>query len=174
MISGARRMLLVGVASVAAAFIHASAHAQDVPGTGTAKEQHGAWTTVCGRPAGAPEDQCAIMQLVVAKDRPDVAISVVALKTADKQTDILKVIVPLGILLPKGLGLIIDGKDVGRAYFLACRTYGCEVQVTIDKSLMQALDSGKQAVFTIYKTQEAGIGIPVELNGFAEGFDALP
>lgn len=147
--------------------------AQEQP-FGTVRAKHGAWSEVCGRPAGAPEEQCAIMQLVVAKDQPDVALSVVALKTADKKANILKILAPLGVLLPKGLGLYVDGKDIGRAYFVFCYSDGCYVEVTIDDQLMKTLRSGKKAVFTVFKTPEAGIGIPVDLTGFGEGFDALP
>ncbi|HET7413304.1 MAG TPA: invasion associated locus B family protein [Pararhizobium sp.] len=141
---------------------------------GTVRAKHGAWSTVCGKPPGAPEEQCALMQLVVAKNQPDVALSVVVLKTADKKARILKVLAPLGVLLPKGLGLYVDGKDIGRAYFVFCRIDGCQVEVTLDDALFNTLRNGKKAVFTIFKTQEAGIGIPVDLTGLAEGFDALP
>ncbi|WP_407946689.1 invasion associated locus B family protein [Pararhizobium mangrovi] len=167
----------VATALAAAAFLASAAApvlAQGVAPGGTVEAKHGAWSTVCGTPPGAPGRQCALMQLVVAKDQPNVAISVVALKTADGEARILKILTPLGVLLPKGLGLFIDGKSIGRAYFLVCREEGCQVEVTIDDQLLKTLKSGKQAVFTLYKTQEEGIGIPVDLTGFGEGFDALP
>ncbi|MBA70507.1 MAG: invasion-associated locus B family protein, partial [Rhizobiales bacterium] len=31
---------------------------------GTVKSSHGAWSIVCDTPAGAPEEQCALMQNV--------------------------------------------------------------------------------------------------------------
>ena len=108
------------------------------------------------------------------KDQRDVQLLIRAFQTADKKTRILQVLAPLGVLLPKGLGLFVDGKDIGRAYFLLCRMEGCEVEVSIDDDLMKTLESGKQAVFTIYRTQEAGIGFPVDLKGFGEGFAPCP
>jgi len=36
------------------------------------------------------------------------------------------------------------------------------------------LRSGQTATFTIFQTPEEGIGFPVSLKGFAEGFDKLP
>ncbi len=150
----------------------ARAQSEEVPGTVSAR--HGAWSTVCGQPPGAPGKQCAVEQVVADKDQRDVQILIRAFKTADKKTRILQVLAPLGVLLPKGLGLFVDGKDIGRAYFLLCRLEGCEVEVSIDEDLMKTLKGGKQAVFTIYRTQENGIGFPVDLDGFGEGFDALP
>ncbi len=150
----------------------ARAQSDEAPGAVTAK--HGAWSTVCGQPPGAPGKQCAIEQVVADKDQRDVQILIRAFRTADKKTRILQVLAPLGVLLPKGLGLFVDGKDIGRAYFLLCQTDGCEVEVAMDDDLMKTFKGGKQAVFTIYRTQETGIGFPVDLKGFGEGFDALP
>ena len=51
---------------------------------------------------------------------------------------------------------------------------GCEVQVVLEKELLDTLKNGKSATFTVFQTTEEGIGIPVDLTGFAEGFAALP
>lgn len=142
--------------------------------TGTVKSQHGAWAVVCDQPAGAAGEQCALLQNVVAEDRPEVGLSVLALKTADGKAQILRVLAPLGILLPNGLGLYVDGKDIGRAQFVRCFEDGCYAEVILDDTLRQTLSTGKSATFIVFQTPEEGIGIPVELNGFADGFAALP
>jgi invasion protein IalB len=142
--------------------------------TGTVKSQHGAWAVVCDKPAGAPGDQCALLQNVVAEDRPEVGLSVVALKTADGKARILRILAPLGILLPNGLGLYVDGKDIGRAQFVRCFSDGCYAEVILEEPLLKTLSSGKSATFIVFQTPEEGIGIPVDLNGFGEGFAALP
>ena len=45
------------------------------------KSNHGAWSIVCDQPAGASGEQCALMQNVLAEDRPELGLSVVVLKT---------------------------------------------------------------------------------------------
>ncbi|WP_206455434.1 invasion associated locus B family protein [Aurantimonas marina] len=142
--------------------------------TGTVKSQHGAWAVVCDQPAGASGEQCALLQNVVAEDRPEVGLSIVALKTADQQARILRVLAPLGILLPNGLGLYVDGKDIGRAQFVRCFQDGCFAEVILADELLQTLSAGKMATFIVFQTPEQGIGIPVDLDGFKEGFAALP
>jgi invasion protein IalB len=72
----------------------------DAQQAGKVKSSHGAWSVVCDTPAGAPGEQCALMQNVIADDRPEVGLSVVVLKTADQQARILRVLAPLGVLLP--------------------------------------------------------------------------
>ena len=80
---------------------------------------------------------------------------------------------PLGVLLPPGLGLKIDDKDVGHAPFLRCHTFACYAQVVAEDKLIDQLKTGKNAIFIIFQTQEAGIGIPISLNGFAQALAAL-
>ena len=142
--------------------------------SGTVKSTHGAWSILCDTPAGAKSEQCALIQNVVAADRPEMGLSVVVLKTADNKAKILRVLAPLGVLLPNGLGLNVDGKDIGRAYFVRCFEDGCYAEVILEDQLVQTLKTGKAATFIVFQTPEEGIGIPVELNGFGEGFDALP
>ena len=141
---------------------------------GTVKSNHGAWSIVCDQPAGANGEQCALMQNVIADDRPEVGLSVVVLKTADRKAKILRVLAPLGVLLPNGLGLNIDGKDIGRAYFVRCFADGCYAEVVLEDELLKTLRSGAMATFIVFQTPEEGIGIPVDLKGFADGYDALP
>lgn len=148
------------------------AHAQQQ--TGTVKSTHGAWSIICDTPAGATAEQCAMMQNVVAEDRPEIGLSVVVLRTADNKAEILRVLAPLGVLLPNGLGLNVDGKDIGRAYFVRCFADGCYAEVILEKPLLDTLKTGKAATFIVFQTPEEGVGIPVDLNGFGPGFEALP
>jgi len=141
---------------------------------GTVKSNHGAWSIVCDQPAGASGEQCALMQNVLAEDRPELGLSVVVLKTADRKAKILRVLAPLGVLLPNGLGLNVDGKDIGRAYFVRCFSDGCYAEVVLEEELLKTFRSGATATFIVFQSPEEGIGIPVDLKGFGEGYDALP
>jgi invasion protein IalB len=151
-----------------------AAHKADAQQAGKVKSSHGAWSIVCDTPAGAPSEQCALMQNVIADDRPEVGLSVVVLKTADQQARILRVLAPLGVLLPSGLGLNVDGKDIGRAYFVRCFSDGCYAEVILDETLLTTLRAGTTATFIVFQTPEEGIGIPVDLSGFTDGYASLP
>ena len=142
--------------------------------SGAVRSTHGAWSVICDTPGGSASEQCALMQNVVAEDRPEVGLSVVILKTADNQAEILRVLAPLGVLLPNGLGLNVDGNDIGRAYFVRCFQDGCYAEVILEPQLLETLKTGKAATFIVFQTPEEGIGIPVELAGFADGYAALP
>lgn len=166
------RSSATAVLLAAATALALPAHAQQQ--TGTVKSTHGAWSIICDTPAGATAEQCAMMQNVVAEDRPEIGLSVVVLRTADNKAEILRVLAPLGVLLPNGLGLNVDGKDIGRAYFVRCFADGCYAEVILEKPLLDTLKTGKAATFIVFQTPEEGVGIPVDLNGFGPGFEALP
>ncbi len=141
---------------------------------GVVKSKHGDWELRCETPPGALHEQCALLQSVTAEDRPNVNLVVIVLKTADGKSRLLRVIAPLGVLLPSGLGLKIDNVDVGRAGFVRCLPTGCIAEVVMEDKLIQSLKNGHNATFIIFQTPEEGIGIPLNLKGFAEGYDALP
>jgi len=141
---------------------------------GVVKAQYGDWQMSCDTPPGASFEQCAMIQNVTAEDQPNVGLSVIVLRTADRQARLLRVLAPLGVLLPNGLGLNIDGTDIGRVAFVRCLPNGCVAEVVLDDTLLDQLSKGQTAIFVVFKTPEEGIGIPVSLNGFADGFAQLP
>jgi invasion protein IalB len=141
---------------------------------GAVKSVHGDWQIRCETPPGAQNEQCALFQSVVAEDRANVGITVLVLKTADQKSRLMRVQAPLGVLLPAGLGLKVDNQDVGRAGFVRCLPRGCYAEVVMDDTLVGKLRTGQTATFFIFQTPEEGIGFPLGLKGFGEGYDKLP
>jgi invasion protein IalB len=138
------------------------------------RSTHADWQVRCDTPVGATAEQCVLMQFVTAEDRDNVGLTVIVLKTADKQSRIMRVLAPLGVLLPSGLGLRIDQTDIGRVGFVRCLPNGCVAEVILDDALLARLGAGRTATFIIFQTPEEGVGIPISLNGFQNGFAALP
>lgn len=165
------RAIGVGVAAalVVAALLPSRALAQ-----GAVKSVHGDWQIRCETPPGAQSEQCALFQSVVAEDRANVGITVLVLKTADQKSRLMRVQAPLGVLLPAGLGLKVDNQDVGRAGFVRCLPRGCYAEVVMDDALVNKLRTGQTATFFIFQTPEEGIGFPIGLRGFGDGYDRLP
>ena len=80
---------------------------------------------------------------MVDDERPNITLVVIALKTADRKSRLLRVIAPLGVLLPTGLGLRVDKDDVGRMKFVRCLPNGCVAEVFLDDKLLAALESAQ-------------------------------
>jgi invasion protein IalB len=161
-------LALMACLAFAVAAAPARVHAQ-----GAVKSVHGDWQIRCETPPGAQSEQCALFQSVVAEDRANVGITVLVLKTADQKARLMRVQAPLGVLLPAGLGLKVDNQDVGRAGFVRCLPRGCYAEVVMDDTLVNKLRTGQTATFFIFQTPEEGIGFPLGLKGFGEGYDKL-
>jgi len=152
----------------------ALAFAGSAAAQGLVKSKHGGWETRCETPAGASVEQCALVQSVIDEDRPNITLVVIALKTADKKSRLLRVIAPLGVLIPTGLSLKVDEADLGRMNFVRCLSNGCVAEVFLDDKLLSKLEGGAKVTFVLFETPEEGVGVPTALAGFKEGFEALP
>jgi len=137
------------------------------------KSVHGDWQVRCDSPPGGQENQCALVQSVTGKDRPDVGLTIIVVKTAEQKSTLLRVLVPMGILLPAGLGLKIDKIDLGRVGFVRCLPIGCVAEWVMDDNLLKQFRTGQTATFVIFQTPEEGIVFPINLKGFGEGVDSL-
>jgi invasion protein IalB len=166
-----RHRLAAGAGLAIALFFGLTA---DASAQGAVRSVHGDWQIRCDTPPGAQAEQCALIQSVVAEDRSNAGLTVIVLKTADQKSKLMRVVAPLGVLLPSGLGLKLDNVDVGRAGFVRCLPNGCVAEVVMDDKLLGQLRTAKTATFIIFETPEEGIGFPLSLNGIGEGYDKLP
>ena len=167
------RCLALVAGCLAAGLGSASAQFASEP-IGRLKSQHGAWGIVCSTPAGAPSEQCLMRQIVLPPDRQEIGFAVSILHLADGTGTILRARAPLGIILPNGLRLHVDGEFIGITPFLRCFDTGCVADVAMDETLIDKLSKGQEATFSFFQTPEQGIGIPVSLEGFTAAFEALP
>lgn len=163
----ARFALAFGVAGTLLSTAPASAQ-------GVVRATHGDWQIRCDQPPGLATEQCALMQSVTAEDRNNIGLTVIVLKTQSDGGRLMRILAPLGVLLPSGLGLFIDEEDLGKAGFVRCLPNGCVAEVVMDDTLVEKLGAGEEATFIVFQTPEEGIGIPIGLDGFNEGFTALP
>src|SRR6201995_5331247 len=163
----------LGFAPVALAVCLALGVSDRAQAQGAVKSVHNDWQGRCDTPPGSQGEQCALIQSVTAEDRANVGLTVIVLKTADQKSRLMRVVAPVGVLLPSGLGLKSDNADVGRAGFVRCLPNGCIAEVVMDDELIKKLRTGKTSTFIIFQTPEEGIGFPMSLKGFGEGFYKL-
>jgi invasion protein IalB len=140
---------------------------------GTIKAQHGDWQIVCRPPpAGAKNEICAAVQCVTAEDNQNVGLSAMVQKYSDGQT-VMRVVTSLGVFLDKGLGIQIDDRSEGSVPFVRCLPGGCQAQLALDAPHLAKLKGGKTLLLIIYRTREAGVGIPISLAGFDKAVAGL-
>lgn len=167
---------LIGAAWLRAALLALLLAAAVAPRVASAQggETFGDWQMSCSAvPAGG--EQCALVQSVEDAERADVWLAAYAFRPNDGSGQtLLSVLVPLQVILVKGLGLKIDDGDLVTFDFIRCSTEGCLASIDLDEALTAALRGGSQALFVYYFEEAQGVGVPVSLAGFGAGLDALP
>lgn len=138
------------------------------------KATFGDWRVNCGKPPGAKQQRCALVQRVIDEERSNVGLRVVFLLTSDGKY-VLRVVAPLGVLLPFGLGLRIDDEAIGKQPlpFIRCQPMGCISEIIVKDKLLDKFKAGTTAMFIIVETKEQGRAIPVSLKGFTKGLERL-
>ena len=134
----------------------------------------GDWAVRCDQvPNGAV--QCALTQAVQAEDRENVWLNAYAFTPTDGDgATLLSVLVPLRVILTRGLGLRIDNTELSVFEFITCSVEGCLASIVLTDELAAALREGSEALFVVYFEDQLGIGVPISLAGFGAGLDALP
>jgi invasion protein IalB len=151
----------------------AQAYAQSEVGSGQVKAVYGNWKLKCAQLAGAKQEKCALVQDLALADRPNMFLTILVMRAFDSDKKILRIVAPLGVVLPAGLGLRVDGTDIGNVKFLKCWKFGCLAEVIVDDALVSKFSSGQTASFIVFPTPDSGIGFPAPLAGFAEGMKGL-
>jgi invasion protein IalB len=150
---------------------------------GVVKATYADWEYRCDTTPGSSQEQCILYQNIADDRQIDLNIVLVVIRVADPavkdaqgvpaRKPVLRIIVPLGVFLPKGLSLKVDGKDIGTTPFVRCLPTGCVAEVELETSLISAFSNGKVATFFIYRQETEGHGLPFNLAGFQDGFAKL-
>ena len=110
------------------------------------RDTFGDWQQRCETPAGAQQEQCghrAERRGRGPAERHAARSSCSPPPTPEQK--LLRVVAPLGVLLPAGLGLRVDGTDVGfGGLSCAASRTGCIAEVIMDQALVDLLSSGAE------------------------------
>lgn len=163
--------LIAACVVLALGTLHAYAFSE--VGNGQVKAMYGAWKLKCAQLAGAKQEKCVLVQDLALEDERHMFMTVIFLRAFDGDKKYLRVVAPLGMLVPAGLGLKVDGQDVGHVPFIKCFREGCVAEAVVDEQLLARFSSGQTASFIVFPAKDKGIGFPVPLSGFAEGLKGL-
>jgi invasion protein IalB len=132
------------------------------------KATHGDWKVMCdeGQTSGAG---CFMVQTVDMQETGKRVLAAAILKSPEGNA-VLRVTVPLGVLLPKGMALAVDSKPLGEVGFVACFPEGCMTQVQLKPEIVDALKAGQSAAVTIYDMDSKPADIPLSLTGFTAAY----
>ena len=141
--------------------------------------ENGKWKVQCETVPAAgdqPESrQCGMIQTTQNEKNPRATLTLVMVKAvANGKTMInMRVIAPIGVFLPTGVALEIDGNAVGRVPFTRCMPQVCMAFAEASPETLAKLKKGKSANFIIYEAPGMGLPMNLSLEGFSASLAAL-
>lgn len=149
------------------------------PLAGHAQEQkvkatHGSWQVICL----GDTDACA-MQQVGKSPKGEDAMVVRISKVEAKDNNggnipaTIEVVAPLGVILPAGLRVQIDGGEVRGTGFQVCLQNGCLAQDSMNDQFLADLRKGSTAKMTVVVPRQGEVPINISLSGFTKAFGSL-
>ncbi len=141
--------------------------------------ENGKWKVQCetvpaieGQPAGR---QCGMIQVTQSEKNAKATLTLVIVRTmqADKAIYNMRVIAPIGVFLPTGVALEIDGNAVGRVPFTRCMPQICMAFAEASADTLSKMKKGKLANFIIYEAPGIGLPMKLSLEGFSASLAAL-
>ena len=134
------------------------------------------WMVRCetGEDAGGKQvEVCYIFQRLVLKDgkRPVLEVSVGYMRNDSQPAAFFTV--PLGVTLPTGMQIQIDAGKAIRIPFAYCRDTGCVAPMQLENSVLGRFKNGNVATVTFVDGLGQQVPVPVSLQGFTAGFNAL-
>lgn len=137
---------------------------------------HGAWKIQCeaNQKAGTTR-QCGLVQAAQNEKNPKAGLTLVVVKTkqGDKVVTMMRVMAPIGVFLPTGVALEVDGAAVGRVPFTRCLPQICIAFAEASPETLVKLKKGTAANFIVYEAPGIGLPMKMSLDGFSAGLAAL-
>lgn len=141
--------------------------------------ENGKWKVQCETPPApegqTPTRQCGMVQSTASEKNPKATLTLVLVKTkaGDKETINMRVIAPIGVFLPTGVALEVDGNAIGRVPFTRCMPQVCMAFAEASPETLEKMKKGGEANFIIYEAPGIGMPMKLSLSGFSASLEAL-
>jgi invasion protein IalB len=131
------------------------------------------WTKLCSK---GPEAGAKTMCRIGNDGRLDSGapmVGAVLMEMEGEQRRILQIMLPLGILLPRGTRVLIDNDEQGAMVvpITVCAGGGCMAQAEANPELIAKLKKGQNLYVQAYNMQQAVFTLALPLADFAKAYD---
>lgn len=145
----------------------------DAPPDAAATEApKGAWPVTCRSREGQEKLACSMSQVIATKKTGQRVIAVTALR--DKKGEaILRLNLPHGLMLPKGVAVAVDAAEAKKYPILTADKNGSYAFIKLDDKMIAALKAGTALSITVDRFSGGEVVFKLPLEGFAAGFAKL-
>ncbi len=140
---------------------------------------HGAWKIQCEsappKQGAEAAKQCGMVQTTHSEKSEKVGLTLVVVKTKQNGKDVtmMRIMAPIGVFLPTGIALEVDGGAVGRVPFTRCLPQVCIAFAEAQPPTLEKMRKGTNANFIIYEAPGLGVPMTISLSGFSAAYSAL-
>jgi invasion protein IalB len=146
------------------------------PATAPTSPSNAPWLKVCGTDPNTKKEACVLTQEIRAESGQAIA-SVSLQPTTDPKKFSFGVAVPLGVLMPPGIVINVDGEKRATAHYIICipsqqkNPPACIAQAAVTDEFVGFLRKGKKLDLVLVMGQGKTVPIEVTLAGFAKTYD---
>ena len=159
-------ILLVG-AVAANAFGAASQEAVDPAKKG---DQHSAWASHCTSNTRGQVLECALEQRAIARETGRVIAIITIRLPAETRKPVAMIQLPVGLFLPAGLNVDVDGDMAQNFPFQTCNANACFVGFPLSDQLLKRMHNGGKFNLTFQYLNKKSLTLPMSLEGFTEAY----
>jgi invasion protein IalB len=137
---------------------------------------YSSWTKLCAKP---PEAGGKTVCRTGKDGRLETGVPMVGAILSEVEGEprkILQVMLPLGILLPRGTRVLIDSDEQGAMILpiIVCAGGGCMAQAEASAELIAKLKKGQNLYVQAYNMQQSVFTLALPLTDFAKAYDGPP
>jgi invasion protein IalB len=118
---------------------------------------------------------CGMIQSAHDEKRPQLGLTlyISRIKQGEKVLTQMRILAPIGVWLPQGVGLDIDGQAIGSMPYSNCLPQVCLARAETSADTLDKFKKGTVANFFIYAGPGAGVPLKISLKGFGKALEAL-
>lgn len=131
------------------------------------------WGTRCTTAARDGTLDCAIEQRMFLTQTGQLIAVVTVRVPADTRSPVMMIQVPLGLFLPAGIKLSVDGGAEEALPLQTCEANGCYAGGQVSEALLTSLKRGTTLSLTFENLQRQPVTVPVQLTGFTAAYSKI-
>lgn len=129
------------------------------------------WLVRC--PTAPQPMPCDAVQLLLEPKSKQRVLSVSVAYDQTKATQVVRIILPLGVWLPNGVTVHAGATKIDKAVVRRCEPFGCIVEGLLDAKLREAMRKGGDAKIVVYDQNQKPLDLKFSLKGFAAAEDHM-
>jgi invasion protein IalB len=164
---------LLALAGVLAATQGALGQEVVLGGDNAAPQASSNWATRCVATSRQDGSDCTIDERAVQQSTGQLVGSVTVRVPGPGKPPLILVTAPLGLYIPAGVSVDIDGAGAQKIDIQTCDRGGCYASGTLSDALLSAMRAGKTLDIVIQDVGKQTVKLPIPLAGFPAAYDKI-